>query len=35
MVIHPPKSAISPMLYVGFLLAATGAFIVLRYRPPA
>jgi hypothetical protein len=35
MVIHPPKSAISPMLYVGFLLAAAGAFIVLRYRPPA
>jgi hypothetical protein len=35
MVIHPPKTAISPMLYAGFLLAATGAFIVLRYRPPA
>jgi hypothetical protein len=35
MVIHPPKTAINPMLYAGFLLAATGAFIVLRYRPPA
>ena len=35
MVIHPPKSSISPMLYVGFLLAAAGAFIVLRFRPPA
>jgi len=33
MVIHPPKSSISPMLYVGFLLAAAGAFIVLRFRP--
>ena len=35
MVIHPPKASISPMLYVGFLLAAAGAFIVLRFRPLA
>src|SRR5262245_31119884 len=34
MVIHPPKSSINPLLYVGFLLAATGAYIVLRFRPP-
>ena len=34
MLIHPPKSSINPLLYVGFLLAATGAFIVLRFRPP-
>src|SRR6058998_2595977 len=25
MIIHPPKSAINPMLYVGFLLASLGA----------
>jgi drug/metabolite transporter (DMT)-like permease len=35
MVIHPPKTAPSPMLYVGFLLAAIGAGLVLRFRPPA
>jgi hypothetical protein len=33
MALHPPKSSINPMLYVGFLLAAAGAFLVLRYRP--
>jgi hypothetical protein len=33
--IHPPKVPPSPMLYVGFLLAAIGAGIVLYYRPPA
>ena len=33
MVIHPPKSSPHPLLYVGFLLGAAGAFIVLRYRP--
>ena len=33
MTLHPPKSPIHPMLYVGFLLAASGAFIVLRFRP--
>ena len=35
MVIHPPKTAPSPLLYVGFLLAAIGAGMVLRFRPPA
>ncbi len=30
---HPPKSAPSPMLYVGFLLAALGAGMVLYYKP--
>jgi hypothetical protein len=34
-VIHPPKTAPNPMLYVGFLLAAVGAGIVLYYRPAA
>src|SRR5215510_1183557 len=33
MVIHPPKAAINPMLYVGFLLASIGAAMVLYFRP--
>jgi hypothetical protein len=33
MVLEPPKSAASPMLYVGFLVAAIGAAMVLYYRP--
>jgi hypothetical protein len=33
MFIHPPKSAISPMLFVGFLLASIGAGMVLYFRP--
>lgn len=35
MIIHPPKAAINPMLYVGFLLASVGAAMVLFFRPPA
>ncbi|MGQ0734479.1 MAG: hypothetical protein ACT4QD_12590 [Acidobacteriota bacterium] len=35
MVIHPPKAAPHPLLYLGFLLAAIGAGLVLYYRPPA
>jgi hypothetical protein len=35
MMIHPPKSAINPMLYVGFLLASIGAALVLYFRPTA
>jgi hypothetical protein len=35
MAIHPPKSAISPMLYVGFLFASIGAALVLYFRPAA
>jgi hypothetical protein len=35
MMIHPPQSAINPMLYVGFLLASVGAGMVLYFRPPA
>ena len=30
---HPPRSAPSPLLYVGFLLAAVGAFMVLYFKP--
>ncbi|HET7696368.1 MAG TPA: hypothetical protein VFK57_11710 [Vicinamibacterales bacterium] len=33
MAIHPPRSAINPMLYVGFLLASAGAAMVLYFRP--
>lgn len=33
MAIHPPKSAINPMLYIGFLLASAGAAMVLYFRP--
>jgi hypothetical protein len=35
MVLHPPKSGVNPMLYVGFLLASLGAAIVLYFRPAA
>ena len=33
--LHPPKSAINPMLYVGFLLVSIGAGMVLYFRPTA
>jgi hypothetical protein len=32
-IIHPPKTAPNPLLYVGFLMAAIGAGMVLYYRP--
>jgi hypothetical protein len=35
MLLHPPKSSINPMLYVGFLLASIGAAMVLYFRPAA
>lgn len=35
MSIHPPKVAPNPMLWVGFLLAALGAGMVLYFKPPA
>ena len=35
MMIHPPKSALSPMLFVGFVLASVGAGMVLYFRPTA
>lgn len=31
--IHPPKSAINPMLYLGFVFASVGAAMVLYFRP--
>ena len=33
LVLEPPKNAASPMLYVGFVVAAMGAAMVLYYRP--
>jgi hypothetical protein len=35
MLIHPPRSAINPLLFVGFALASVGAGMVLYYRPTA
>lgn len=35
MLIHPPNTAPHPMLFVGFVLAALGAGLVLLYRPTA
>lgn len=31
--LHPPKAAPNPLLYLGFLLAALGAGLVLYYKP--
>jgi hypothetical protein len=33
MVTHPPKTAPHPLLYVGFVLTAAGAGMVLYYKP--
>ena len=30
---HPPRTAPSPMLYLGFLLAALGGYLVLHFKP--
>ena len=35
MLIHPPKQALNPMLFLGFVLASLGAALVLYYRPAA
>jgi hypothetical protein len=35
MFLHPPKDALNPMLYAGFLLASIGAAMVLYFRPHA
>ena len=35
MALHPPKESPSPLLYVGFVLAASGAGLVLYFRPKA
>ena len=33
MIQHPPKTAPSPLLFVGLALAALGAFLILRFKP--
>jgi len=35
MAVHPPKQALNPLLFVGFVLASAGAGMVLYYRPTA
>jgi hypothetical protein len=35
MAIHPPKQAVNPLLFIGFVLASVGAGLVLYYRPTA
>jgi len=35
MAIHPPKQALNPMLFLGFVFASLGAAMVLYYRPTA
>jgi hypothetical protein len=35
MLIHPPKTAPNPLLYLGFLLIAGGGGMVLYFRPAA
>ena len=35
MYMHPPKTTPNPMLYVGFLITALGAGMVLYFKPPA
>lgn len=31
--LHPPKTTPNPLLYLGFVLAATGAGLVLYFKP--
>jgi drug/metabolite transporter (DMT)-like permease len=33
MLLHPPKSSVNPLLFVGFLLVIVGASLVLYFRP--
>jgi hypothetical protein len=35
MLIHPPKAAINPLMYAGFVLVSVGAGMVLYFRPTA
>ncbi len=35
MLLHPPRTSPSPLLYVGFLVTALGAAMVLYCKPPA
>ncbi len=33
MALHPPKESINPLLYVGYVLVAAGAGLVLYFKP--
>lgn len=33
MILHPPKSSVNPLLYIGMLLVVLGASLVLYFRP--
>ena len=33
LLLEPPKTAVNPLLYVGFVVAAAGAAMVLYFRP--
>ena len=35
MILHPPKVAPHPLVYVGFVMASAGAGMVLYFRPQA
>ena len=35
MAVHPPRHGVNPLLYVGFLVTALGAGMVLYFKPPA
>ena len=35
MLLHPPKTAVNPLFYAGILIAASGAGMVLYFRPKA
>ena len=35
MYLHPPKTAPNPLLYLGFIVTALGAGMVLYFKPPA
>lgn len=33
MIVHPPKESPNPLLWVGYVLASTGVYLVLRFKP--
>lgn len=35
MLIHPPKESPNPLLWLGFVMASAGVYLVLRFRPAA
>lgn len=35
MLMHPPKGSVNPLYFVGILLAAAGAAMVLKFKPSA